>query len=448
MAVTVDTSRYLSTLAIILAVAAQWMGLLFTPATTASLADGLHFSVSQTATLHTMRLLSMFFSLPFFAFLCYYVHRGHLLGSTMVISSVITMCNASATNYSDFMLVNILSGLTMGAVHPVARSIIPNLYPMEKRGQFYGLIELASGIGGFIGVGVAVIFDQKHSTVAQDWQLVYVSIGLLQFGLGVGCLLLLGDPIRDGTCPPELVGDLNPPCREEIDELMSKRTFTTMVLQGMLGAFPWSAFSLLIPWFERLGMSKNLAVGIFAAIALGAALGGWIGGMIGDAASRCCKNGRVLVSHFSVLSGVVFAPCLLLAIPYHPDYAPAYIITGGLMGLFISWPAANQAVIQSDVLPPSMHPTSFAIQFWAEGAFSAFGPMFVGLLNDDVFNCSQLMPPGGTDEWESFPPMRKQELLNGMARAIVMVCCLFWGLCQLGYFYMYRTYPRESLTIA
>jgi MFS family permease len=425
--------RFLSTAAINLSVTSQWMSLLFIPATTASLVDGMGFTIAQIGALHSMRLLSMFFSLPVFAWLCYYVHRGRLLALTLAISSLLTIINTYALDYPAFMAVNLLTGLSLGAVHPVARSLIPAFYPLSERGTYFGLIELASGVGGFIGVGLAVVFDQRHSPLG-DWKSVYTVIGILQLAMAIGCLLLLEDP-----------GVGERPSRSDLRGVFSKWTFIGIVSQGMLGAFPWAGFTFLIPWYERIGMGKTLSTLIFASVAIGAAVGGLVGGWVGDKISkRFPLRGRSLLTLFSVMTGVVFAPCLLAAIPHRPEFTGAFIVTGGLMGLFISWPAANIAAIQSDIFPENLHPTSFAIQFWLEGSFSALSPMFVALLNDQVFGCALLMPPGGEKEWLSFSVGKRELLLKGMANSLITVCCVFWLCCAMGVIVIYRNYPLEK----
>lgn len=442
-------AKFLATVAINLSVASQWTSLLFIQGAADSIANDLHFTVAQIGTLHSMRLSAMFFSLPFYAWMCYNMHRGLLIGLSLTLSAIITTCSAFFSDYPTVMLMNLLSGLAMGAVHPVARSLIPSYYPLEERGFYFGLIELASAVGGFVGVGLAVVFDRHNHSPISDYQTTYLSIGLIQLPMAFGSWYFIADPIYDSdtTLPPE---HNPPPTLQDFQTILASTTFRTMVVQGMLGAFPWPALSMLILWFERMGLSRPLATGVFASVALGAALGGLAGGAIGDCASRCGASGkrygRIIVSHFSVLAGVLFAPCLLFLMPYSPDYAPSYIVTGGLMGLFISWPAANNAAIQSDVLPQSLHPTSYAIQFWLEGAFSALSPMVVGALNDHLFNARDITPKGGVWEWNTYTPERKHELLGGLARSIVMVCCLFWSLCQLGYFIMYRSYPKESIS--
>jgi hypothetical protein len=120
---------------------------------------------------------------------------------------------------------------------------------------------------------------------------------------------------------------------------------------------------------------------------------------------------------------------------------------GGLMGVTISWPAANNGAIQSDLFPKHLHACSFSVQFFFEGFFSSLSPLFVGTLNDLLFNGKDISPPGGTLEWDTYPKERKEELLGSLANSIIFVCTLFWTLCALTQYPIYYYYPLESIEL-
>jgi MFS family permease len=242
------------------------------------------------------------------------------------------------------------------------------------------------------------------------------------------------------------------PSKNDIRKIMTNPMYLMILGQG-LGAFPWSGNSFLILWFQRMGISEDIAVVIFAAVGIGAALGGLIGGIIGDRVTRLnvCgvgeKYGRIITAQYSVALGIPFSCALLLGIPRDKAYWWVYALVGGLMGISIAWPPANNAAMQSDIFPQRLHAMSFAIQYWFEGTIASFCPWVIGLLDTGVFEGEDLTPPGGQTEWNSFGLDRKILALNAMANSIAVVDVVFWGVTMPFFIGMYFFYPRYSRSL-
>jgi MFS family permease len=446
--------------AIQLSVSAQWMGLLFLPALYEALSDQLGFNSSQLGSLQTMRLMAMFSSMPFFAScLNRSPQKGEeedggrggggggerwVLFISLFVSSICTLLTPLVYRFEDVMILNLLSGFFLGGVIPVTRSLVAQNWPLETRGSQYGLIELSQGVGGFMGAGIGVVFNKK-------WQHCFISIGVMQLCLSFFIWAIPPSP------PPSnrnLRTNNEELTRGDLKWLLGRGVVRVQLLQGMFGAFPWAGLSFMMLWFEKMGFTLKEAILVYATVGLGAALGGWVGGRIGDRVAQVGenggwgkRNGRIVVSHFSVWMGIIIAPLLLKTIPHHPSYWGTYVVIGGLMGLLISWPAANQSANISDCVPDRLHPALFSILFWAEGTVSAVSPLLIGVLNDLVFNAKEITPVGGHQVWLGFPEEKKQVLLDGFANSMTLVCCCCWFIMQLGYFKMYKYYPLESLSL-
>ncbi len=136
-----------------------------------------------------------------------------------------------------------------------------------------------------------------------------------------------------------------------------------------------------------------------------------------------------------------------MGIPYKKEFWWLYAIVGGLMGLTIAWPPANNSAIQSDIFPQRLHPMSFAIQYWIEGTVASFCAVTIGYLTEHVFDGQDLTPPGGQQEWDSFSEERKQVALSAMAKSLVVVGAGCWGVAQFFYFPMYYYYPERSRSL-
>jgi MFS family permease len=351
-----------------------------------------------------------------------------------------------------------LTGVCLGAVIPVSRSLVSNYYELKERGFYFGLIELASGLGGFAGCGLAVFISTQTNLWTDTWKVTYLSIGSICILCGLLCFFTIPDPYY---ITQDLKKDFPHfeqeerllPTIDEFKSIIKKKTFILQVCGGITGAQPWSALQFLILFFQRMGMGQIHPVLIFASVGGAAALGGVGGGWLGDkATSKDSSLGHVFgrlyartwISHLSIYSGIILSALLVKVIPYNKDEWYKFAIMGFIMGLSISLVPANNSAIQSDLFPQNLHSCSFAVQFFFEGFFSSLSPLLVGVLNDYMFNGKELAPKGGNEEWEGFSEEKKKHLLEGLANSIIIICSVFWFLCALTEYPIYYYYPRES----
>lgn len=131
-----------------IAVGAQWANLLIIPSLYNALGLQFGYSTSELGFIETMTSFSMFLSLPFWGALASKVNRRYILSFTTALTALTCGIHILCSTYWSFILVAILSGVSMGAVLPVGRSLVSTYYPLEKRGVQYGLFQLSSGIGG------------------------------------------------------------------------------------------------------------------------------------------------------------------------------------------------------------------------------------------------------------------------------------------------------------
>ena len=151
------STRKLCIFAFVLSITGQWASCLALPAIYNRLAESLGFTPAQLGLLHSMRLFSMFGTLPLHAFASQFADRGKLMGGSLILGGVLTIMQILGTSYGSFMFINILSGASLGMVVPVTRSLIPNYYRLEDRGGAFGILEVAGGIGGFFGAALGVM---------------------------------------------------------------------------------------------------------------------------------------------------------------------------------------------------------------------------------------------------------------------------------------------------
>lgn len=450
--------RHLATVGINIVVAYQWASLLFIPGVYGSLGDELGFTIEQLGLLLTNRLIAMYFSLIFFAWTSLHWPRNLVLVVTVGMSGIFTLLNMASNDYPTFLMLDILAGMSLGAVVPVARSLIPNYYVLEERGRYFGYLELSQGVGGIFGVGISTYIVSTGKL--RVWSMVYLFMAMLAFPVCCVSMAWIKDPIRDTRSRKELQ-EIYPglqmleddiPSKRDIRDIFRNPVFIGIVGQG-IGAFPWSGLSFLILWFQRMGVPESLGILIYGAVGIGAALGGLFGGLLGDWISKrdLCgvgqKFGRISVAHVSVIMGIPFIAVLMNAIPYEFEFWWVYALVGGLMGLIIAWPPANNSAVLSDIFPQRLHPIAFAIQYCFEGGLASFSPYLTGYLTSEVFGGKDLTPPGGEAQWVSFSPERQHAALKGLAMSLTLIGVTFWGISQFFYILMYCYYPGRSRSL-
>jgi sugar phosphate permease len=160
-------ARWWSIFAFVIAILGQWANCLLLPSIYNRLTDSLGFDASQLGLLHAMRLFSMFGSLPLHAYLSQFYHRGRLMSLSLIVGGFVTMLNVIGLTFTTFMILNMLAGCSLGMVVPVTRSLIPNYYRLEDRGSAFGILEVAGGLGRFVGAGMGVIITRYTQPFGQ-----------------------------------------------------------------------------------------------------------------------------------------------------------------------------------------------------------------------------------------------------------------------------------------
>jgi MFS family permease len=308
--------------------------------------------------------------------------------------------------------------------------------------------------------------DAASSICCAPWQTNFIVLGVVTILLGIMVTTLVRDPVRDVALQAALgkditkvfeglevdagTGGVNDETIRLVDmkRVCRSRTWLFIAMQGVWGCFPWSSFSFLILWFERMEIQSMLAVVIFACVGGMAAAGGAVGGTVGDYFTKKSlwhfKYSRLLINYASVIMGIPGALIYFLALPYYTWWS--YALFSLWFGFSVAWCPGNNAAIMSDLFPQNLHPLVFAMQFWVEGASSAFGPFLCAVINDEVFKAKDLSLPQA--DFNALPKSRRTELLDGLGMSLLTVCCVGWSMCLLTYSPTWFSYPKESRHIA
>eukprot|EP00879_Flechtneria_rotunda_P007571 GHRR01007942.1.p1 GENE.GHRR01007942.1~~GHRR01007942.1.p1 ORF type:complete len:451 (+),score=151.73 GHRR01007942.1:1591-2943(+) len=220
------------------------------------------------------------------------------------------------------------------------------------------------------------------------------------------------------------------------------RTFQAIVLQGIVGCFPWQAMVFFTLWLQLNGFNDSTASLLVATFGAGVAGGALIGGSIGDRmAKRLPNNGRIFTAQISVFCGIPLTWLLLKGLP-HSRYAAepaAYALVMFCMGLTCTWAGAGcNSPIFAEIVPDELRSTIYAFDRSFENSIAACAAPVVGLLAEHVFGFTGVL---------SDAVLRDKILRahNAAALSSSLLCCMIlpWGLCLLFYTFLHWSYPQD-----
>ena len=157
---------------------------------------------------------------------------------------------------------------------------------------------------------------------------------------------------RGGALPLSSAPSPSPPPRPRRGGLLADvgwvlriPTFQAIVLQGVVGCFPWQAAVFFTLWLQLQGFGSATAAAIAATFGAGVAGGALLGGFIGDRmARRLPDSGRILTAQASVAAGIPLVWLLLKGVPASPllaSDARAYAAVLFVLGLTCTWAGAG-----------------------------------------------------------------------------------------------------------
>ncbi|XP_020274506.1 uncharacterized protein LOC109849118 [Asparagus officinalis] len=344
-----------------------------------------------------------------------------------------------------------VNGLGLALVIPALQSFIADSYKDGSRGAGFGFLNLIGSIGGIGGGVLATIMAGQVYWNLPGWRFAFIMMALLSLLIGFLVFMFVVDPRRSTLSAhgsdqnlerANLMGKANaalPLWNESwttMKAVMKVQTFQIIVLQGIVGMFPWTAMVFFTMWFELIGFDNKSSAALNSLFAVGCATGSLLGGLVADFISRFYPDtGRIMCAQFSAFMGIPFSYYLLTSIPQSTDNWSTFACTLFFMGLTISWCAtcANNPMF-AEVVPPKHRTMIYAFDRAFEGSFSSFAAPAVGILTEKFY---------GYDS-------KSASLLHGSApealalsRGLLTMMAVPFGLCCLFYSPLYFVFRRD-----
>ncbi|KAK1433266.1 hypothetical protein QVD17_10175 [Tagetes erecta] len=346
-----------------------------------------------------------------------------------------------------------INGLGLAIVIPALQSFIADTYSDNVRGTGFGILSLVGMVGGIGGSVLATVMAGHEYWGVPGWRCAFFSMAGLSCLIGFLVLLFVVDPKRLTTVDYD---GGEPSCLER-NELLDRghdsgsiwveswtatkavfrvQTFQIIVLQGLVGSFPWTAMVFFTMWFELIGFDNNKAATLLSIFGVGCSFGSLLGGIIADRLSHLYPHsGRVMCAQFSAIMGIPYTWFLLRVIPQSVDNYLIYAATLLFMGLTISWNGtACNAPMFAEVVPTKYRTMIYAFDRALEVSFSSFAAPMVGILAEKIY---------GYDPNSLDPSAGSSNEALALSKGIFWMMAIPFGLCCLFYTPLYRIFRRD-----
>lgn len=359
--------------------------------------------------------------------------RRILFALAVLLGEIPCFLTAFTKNYYEMLFLRALTGVGINGAAPIARAIIADLYPPEKRGKGYALYNFSTGFGVLLGMLMAGVV----LTMGLSWRIPFMLAATPNFIL-VPLFLIVIKEVKLGYGEPEirelyeagLKYSYKINLKEFITAISMTPTLIFIYLQGVPGTFPWGAIPYWAPSYfqEKWGLDEVSSTIIVFAAGIGMMIGYFIGGFLSDMLlKRGYVNARLIIPFIGILTGTG-TMLILLSYPYpygekSMQVLLQVIILGVLGMIFVTFAAPNVPAILSEVSLPEHRGSIFGIFNITDNIGSAIGPTLAGLF---------------MSYYQSIGYSRSISMYWGLT-----ITSLLWIPCALLWLPAFKTYSRD-----
>ncbi|HEU0295720.1 MAG TPA: MFS transporter [Anaerolineales bacterium] len=350
---------------------------------------------------------------PIWGYLYDHYARAKLLSLASFIWGATTWLNAVMRTFGGFLVTRASTGIDDSS-YPGIFTLVADYFGPNLRGKVYGLLQLAQPIGYLLGTILALTV----APMIGGWRSVFYITGVL--GVVLAAFIFFG--VREmprGKAEPEFENMLEMQTFKfswaEAREVFKKRTMWFVFLQGFAGVFPWNVITYFFFGYleKERGYDSNSILFTMAPVILILAGGYFLGGMVGDFLFQRTNKGRIIISSVGVLLGAIF---MYFALNTPIEARNQFFILMCITAVFMPLSSANVIATVYDVTVPEVRSTAQASEYFIENGGAAFAPILTGIIADAI----------------------------DLKTAILLICCVAWGLCFLFYLGAIFTIDKDT----
>lgn len=313
--------------------------------------------------------------------------RKLLLISAILIGEIPCLLTAFATNYTELFILRVLTGIGIGAMIPIAFSMIGDLFTEKQRPRAQAWYQMMGNMGVLVGMMVAGFVGPTYG-----WRLPFIIVSVPNFFFALTLLMGGKEPKRGAgeSALKELIlgGKSYSRTMKLSDYLLLFKVPSNIWLfvQGIPGTVAWGVLPFfLIPFYVRFkNISVELATVLLLIIGIGMMFGNLFGGIMGNWVYTKNRSYLPIFCGISQFLGVI---PLLISLNWPAAVEPSfsYILFPALFGfigaVFISAAGPNVLAMLTNVNLPEHRGGISSIFNLTDSIGAGFGPMVGGLLS-------------------------------------------------------------------
>ncbi|CDJ65678.1 transmembrane domian-containing protein, putative [Eimeria necatrix] len=412
---------------------------------------GFHPSLLGYITLSQTLCLSIF--CPLWGYLADRHSRKWLLVFGTTAWGIITTALGLVSEFWQVALLRALNGVFLGSVGPVSQSILADTSRRRSLGYSFGLVQLCTSMGRLVGGVVTTTVAQVQMGALKGWRACFICVGALSCLLGVLISFILEEIPRRRVLRPRMddsggtgsVSQSPDTWSSFLKAVFTESVFTPsvliVILEGLVGTIPWSAFSFNTMFFQYCNMSDLKAAYIMGALLIGSAVGGVLGGLLGDKLYEWSPwHGRPLVGQFAMAVRVPLLVIAYVVVPKEETSFTIFMFLALFVGLSSMAGVAVNRPILADVVRPNHKATVFALTVAVEGSGAAIlGAPLVGYLAEHSFGYLRT-----TLLVSEMPEQLRVGNANALAAALAFLTVIPWSISFILYGLLHFTYGRDQ----
>lgn len=309
-------------------------------------------------------------------------NRKNLFTISVLIGQIPCLLTAFASNYQQFFILRILTGIGVGASFPTIFSMLGDLYSEKERAVAVTWMTTVMGIGQIAGELLG-----GYLSPAFGWRLPFILVAVPNLIILAVFYLLVAEPGRGEReeAFEELIdaGFVYPKTIKIGDylNLVKVRTNIYLFIQGILGTIPWGAIPLFLIKFlnENKGLSIAAATTTFLLFGIGNVAGTIGGGIIGG---KLLKKNPSHLPHFCAVTtafGALASLALFILVP--PGNLEMTLTLGFIASFLVSITGPNVRTMLLDTNLPENRGAIFSIFNLTDSVGTGIGKYMAGLLS-------------------------------------------------------------------
>ncbi|KAK7204968.1 major facilitator superfamily domain-containing protein [Myxozyma melibiosi] len=148
---------------------------------------------AQYSNLGTIFYVGYIVSEPITTYLMQRFPLGKYLGVNVTLWGIVVACHAACRTYAPLMVIRVLLGIFEACVAPALVLITGMWWTKPEQQRRTGLWYMQIGVAQIIGAAISYGFQHVNSTRLDNWQILFLFMGLLTVVVGIATIFLLPD---------------------------------------------------------------------------------------------------------------------------------------------------------------------------------------------------------------------------------------------------------------